>query len=52
LVTGLLAADASSTTATLSGTVGNRATGNLLEGAMVEIPALNRSAITGPLRLE
>jgi len=46
LVTGLLAADSSSTTATLSGTVGNRATGNLLEGATVEIPALNRSAIT------
>ncbi|MEO6246917.1 MAG: TonB-dependent receptor, partial [Opitutaceae bacterium] len=31
---------------TLSGNVSNVATGNLLEGARVEIPALNRSALT------
>ena len=32
--------------ATLSGNVSNLATGNLLEGARLEIPALNRSALT------
>src|SRR5438874_5898050 len=38
------AADAPAT-GTISGTVGNKMTGNLLEGARVELPALNRSAL-------
>lgn len=37
---------AASDGATLAGSVSNSATGNMLEGARVELPALNRSALT------
>ena len=36
-------------TTTVTGTVSNLATGNLLEGARVEIPALGVSALTGSI---
>ncbi|MEY2881305.1 MAG: hypothetical protein RLZZ15_3685, partial [Verrucomicrobiota bacterium] len=42
----LLLSFASAAAATLSGNVSNLATGNLLEGARVEIPALTRAALT------
>ena len=42
----LLAAEPATGTATLTGWVSNAATGNLLLGAMVQLPGLGRSALT------
>jgi len=46
LTVAAVAQPSSTSTGTLYGTVGNKATGNLLEGALVEIPALRRQATT------
>ncbi len=46
LVSTLALAPAAALAATLSGNVSNLATGNLLEGARVEVPALGLSALT------
>ena len=50
LTVALLAAEALAATATgtLRGSVSNAATGNLLEGAQVEVPALGRRVLTDP----
>jgi len=46
IVAALTAAPIAALSATLGGNVSNLATGNLLEGARVEIPALSRAALT------
>ena len=46
LLLSFASARAADATGSLTGNVSNLATGNLLEGARVEIPALNRAALT------